>query len=296
MSNETPDPASEDTLSVPAGVDLLITVESADDFHNRTAEKLTQLEVGDQTPQDHVRSFSTAAQIRRVLTNKRLELIEEIMADPPESISALAERVDRATSDVHADLQFLADERIVDLKRDGRRVRPTIPYENIHIELTLPRDRSSDDREAAQEEAWDEFESEFAAAFKELGAQQQQLVAQSVDAFLDAHQNAEQQTIQGVQQAEQVAQTVQQQTQEVVESAEEAASESQAQSASEGESEGQDLESIEGLGATYADRLRSYGIESVEHLAQADSETIADAAEISEERATEWVTSAQSQA
>lgn len=148
MSNETPDPAGEDSLSVPAGVDLLITIESSDDFHDRTAEKLAQFEEGDQTPQDHVRSFSTAAQVRRVLTNKRLELIEEIMGDPPESISALAERVDRATSDVHNDLQFLADERIVDLKRDGRRVRPTIPYENIHIELTLPRERSADDQGA----------------------------------------------------------------------------------------------------------------------------------------------------
>lgn len=87
MSNETPDPASEDSLSVPAGVDLLITVESADDFHDRTAEKLTQLEVGDQTSQDHVRPFSTAAQVRRVLTNKRLELIEEIMADPRRALA-----------------------------------------------------------------------------------------------------------------------------------------------------------------------------------------------------------------
>lgn len=147
MSNETPDPAGEDLLSVPAGVDLLITLESSDDFHDRTAEKLTQLEAGDQPPQDHVRSFATAAQVRRVLTDKRLELIEEIMEESPESITALAERVGRATSDVHDDLQFLADERIVALERDGRRVQPTIPYENIHIELTLPRDRS-DDQEA----------------------------------------------------------------------------------------------------------------------------------------------------
>jgi predicted flap endonuclease-1-like 5' DNA nuclease len=193
------------------------------------------------------------------------------------------------------------------------------------------------DFEAAQDDAWDEFESGFVEAFEALNAQQQRVVAQLVDAFLDAHQNAEQQTVEGVQQAEQAAQTaqrqsqqvaetahqqgeqitrtVQQQTEEVVESAAEGAEEIAEESAdaaedvaaestdvnvaageSDDESEGQDLESIEGLGATYADRLRSYGIESVEHLAQADSETVADAAEISEERATEWVTSAQSQA
>ncbi|WP_336343500.1 helix-hairpin-helix domain-containing protein [Halalkalicoccus ordinarius] len=201
------------------------------------------------------------------------------------------------------------------------------------------------DFEAAQEEAWDEFESEFVAAFKELGAQQQRVVAQSVDTFLDAQQDAEQQTIQGVQQAqnaaqtaqqqtqqvaetaqqqgEQVAQTVQQQTQQVAESAAEGAEEIAEESAEaaeqqtevqvdaaedvasesadvdidvEDEDDGQELESIEGLGPTYADRLRQYGIQSVEHLAQADGETVADAAEISEERAGEWITSAQSQA
>ncbi|WP_336364993.1 helix-hairpin-helix domain-containing protein [Halalkalicoccus salilacus] len=195
------------------------------------------------------------------------------------------------------------------------------------------------DFEAAQDDAWDEFESGFVEAFKALSDQQQRVVTQSVDAFLDAQKNAEQQTIEGVQQAEnvaegvqqqgqqvaetaqrqgeQVAQTVQQQTEEVVESAAEGAEEIAEESAdaaedvaaesadvgaveseseSNDESEGQELESIEGLGATYADRLRSYGIESVEHLAQADSETVADAAEISKEHATEWVTSAQSQA
>lgn len=128
-------------------VDLRITVESAEEFHDRTAGKLARLEDGD-SPHEHVKAFATAVQVRRLLTEKRLELIETIMADPPESISALADRVDRATSDVHNDLQFLADERIVELERDGRRVRPRVPYENIHIEITLPLDRPTDDGEA----------------------------------------------------------------------------------------------------------------------------------------------------
>jgi predicted flap endonuclease-1-like 5' DNA nuclease len=62
------------------------------------------------------------------------------------------------------------------------------------------------------------------------------------------------------------------------------------------ERDGEELETIDGLGETYADRLRSYGIESVEQLAQANNETVADVAQISEEQAGDWVTSAQSQA
>ena len=191
------------------------------------------------------------------------------------------------------------------------------------------------DFEASQDQAWDEFEAGFVEAFEALSTQQKHVVAQSVGAFLDAQQDTEQGVIQGVQQTQQVAetaqqqteqaaQTVQQQTEEVIETAEDATEEATqtaaagaeeiaeesadaaedvaeqsaniAASGSESDSEGEELESIDGLGTTYADRLRTYGIESAEYLAQANSETVADAAEISEERASEWITSAQSQA
>jgi len=184
------------------------------------------------------------------------------------------------------------------------------------------------DFEASQERAWDEFESGFVEAFDELSEQQKRVVARSVGTFLDAQENAEQQTIQGVQQAEavqqqgqQTAEVIQTQTEqaaraageateEAVESAEEtteeiaesteAVTEEIAGSAEEAaDTNGRDgsaLEAIEGLGETYADRLHSYGIESIEQLSQANSETVADVADISESRANEWITNAQSQA
>lgn len=173
--------------------------------------------------------------------------------------------------------------------------------------------------DAVQSEAWDEFESEFAESFEELSAQQKELVEQSVEAFLDAQQDTQQQTVQGVQQGQQIAQMVQQQTEQAAQAAEKA-TEVTIASAAEGAEEAaqqaevqvadasveaeedagtdneadEELEAIEGLGATYADRLRNYGIESITHLVQADSETVADAAQISEDRANEWITSAQS--
>ncbi|MFC7009322.1 helix-hairpin-helix domain-containing protein [Halalkalicoccus salilacus] len=146
------------------------------------------------------------------------------------------------------------------------------------------------------------------------GVQQAEQVAET------AQQQSQQVAQTAQQQGEQVARTVQQQTEEVAQTAAEGAEEIAEESAdaaeqqaevqvdaaedvasesadvADAEDEGQDLESIEGLGTTYADRLRQYGIQSVEHLSQADGETVADAAEVSEERATEWITSAQSQA
>lgn len=138
MTDDPTDPETEH--EVPDGTTLTITVEDPDEFHDRVAAKLSELDE-EVVPQDHVRAYSTATQVRRVLTDRRLELIETIMAEPAESITALAERVGRATSDVHDDLNVLADEGIVHFERDGRRVRPTIPYDEIHIDITLPRKR-----------------------------------------------------------------------------------------------------------------------------------------------------------
>lgn len=54
------------------------------------------------------------------------------------------------------------------------------------------------------------------------------------------------------------------------------------------------LESINGLGPTYADRLLTVGIESIEALADANAEAVAEAAEVTEKKATEWIEAAQS--
>jgi len=55
------------------------------------------------------------------------------------------------------------------------------------------------------------------------------------------------------------------------------------------ESDGEDLTTVSGIGSTYADRLREAGIETTAALAAADPESVAEAAEVSESRAIEWI-------
>lgn len=58
----------------------------------------------------------------------------------------------------------------------------------------------------------------------------------------------------------------------------------------EGGSEvGQELEEIEGLGPTFRERLTEAGIRSKDDLAGADPEDVAEAADVSRERAEEWI-------
>jgi predicted flap endonuclease-1-like 5' DNA nuclease len=160
--------------------------------------------------------------------------------------------------------------------------------------------------EATQDQAWDDFESTFLDAFDDLSDQQQRLFARSVDAYLDAQEDAERTTIDGVRQAEEISETARQGAEDAAETAREGVEEATraggngrgavAEAADESAEDDEDLEleAIEGLGETYANRLRSAGIESAEQLAQTGSETVADTAEVSESRAGEWISRAQS--
>lgn len=49
---------------------------------------------------------------------------------------------------------------------------------------------------------------------------------------------------------------------------------------------------ISGIGPTYSERLNSADIETVADLAQADAAAVADAAEVSESRASDWISKA----
>jgi polyhydroxyalkanoate synthase len=56
------------------------------------------------------------------------------------------------------------------------------------------------------------------------------------------------------------------------------------------------LEDVDGIGDTYADRLQRAGIETEGELAQTSAERVAEIAQVSEDRAGQWITQAQGQA
>jgi predicted flap endonuclease-1-like 5' DNA nuclease len=56
------------------------------------------------------------------------------------------------------------------------------------------------------------------------------------------------------------------------------------------------LDTIDGVGQTYVDRLQDHGIESFAGLAGANTDTVAEAADVSRDQADEWIDAAQAQA
>lgn len=70
----------------------------------------------------------------RVLTERRLEVVDAIRESPPESITALADRLDRDVAAVHRDLDVLVEFDVVDYETDGARKRPILKHRHVFVE------------------------------------------------------------------------------------------------------------------------------------------------------------------
>lgn len=74
----------------------------------------------------------------KVLTPKRLELLETIEEQEPESISELAEMVDREVSAVHRDVKLLWSKSVLDYEEGARgRKKPVARRSHIFIEPVM---------------------------------------------------------------------------------------------------------------------------------------------------------------
>ena len=118
---------------------LRITVGSTDDAVDAALDQLD-----DGVADEAVRSYPRVADVRELLTNRRLEVMRAIMTQSPESISDLADQLERNYSDVHADVQTLAAHHIVYFDTDGRAKRPVIPYERVHLDVEVAATTNAD--------------------------------------------------------------------------------------------------------------------------------------------------------
>ena len=124
----TPDP---DEVEYPST--LRITSLPAEQAQAAAIERAEQWEDGKEVP--HVVNFEERAQLRQLLTDRRMELLEAVMETPPASIRALADRLDRDVHDVHDDLHLLAEYDIIHFEENGRAKKPYVPYDTVRLEV-----------------------------------------------------------------------------------------------------------------------------------------------------------------
>ena len=142
--NHTDRPAPEE-MNFPDT--LRITIASAEEAFDEAVMAAGAAEDGGQ--RDAVVSFETAAGIRKLLTDRRLELLRSLMGRPAESITELADRLERSYSAVHEDVEILAEYGIVQYREAGQSKQPFVPYETIEFDVTIRAPLTGGDTEAS---------------------------------------------------------------------------------------------------------------------------------------------------
>lgn len=120
-------------------------MESFDSVREDTLEAVEAVTEGEEQPA--VVSFGTVGELRKILIDHRLELLQALMATEgaAESISAFAEALDRDYRTVHDDVSLLADYGRLFIVEDGQAKRPFLPYERIHPDVELVGGRAGEE-------------------------------------------------------------------------------------------------------------------------------------------------------
>jgi predicted transcriptional regulator len=116
---------------------LRVTVEAFDAMREESLDAAETVAEGE-TPRAVV-SFATVDELRKILTARRIELLRVLMdiEGAAESISALADSLDRDYRAVHEDVTLLADYGLVFIIEEGQSKRPYLPYKRIHLDVEL---------------------------------------------------------------------------------------------------------------------------------------------------------------
>lgn len=117
-----------------------IGIRTVDEALNEAKEVMTKLSKKEKVKKRTGIYFENLEGMRKVLTEKRLEVLHTIKKEHPASVYALAKSLGRDITNVTDDLNYLEDVGLVELKKtkEGRdRTTPTVNYDKIQIEIAV---------------------------------------------------------------------------------------------------------------------------------------------------------------
>ena len=116
---------------------LRVTVESFETMQEDTLDAVEKIADGESQPA--LVSFATVGNLRKILTNRRIELLQYLIDidGAAESITAVANELERDYRTVHDDVSLLADHGLLFIIDEGKSKRPYVPYERIHLDVEL---------------------------------------------------------------------------------------------------------------------------------------------------------------
>ncbi|MBI5375895.1 MAG: MarR family transcriptional regulator [Candidatus Schekmanbacteria bacterium] len=84
--------------------------------------------------------FENLATMRKILTDRRIEVLKLIKDKKPSSVYELAKALHRDLKNVNEDLRLLEQSGLVSLKKsktDRQRITPTVNYDTIQLEISV---------------------------------------------------------------------------------------------------------------------------------------------------------------
>jgi predicted transcriptional regulator len=121
---------------------LHITVGDREQLRQDALQFVQDTDAGDLDSRDRkaMLQFGTYDDFVDSLTPLRLELIQAIAEETPESMREAARLVDRDVSDVHSDLKQLEVLGILTLEAGGPSgaIQPVVPFDRIEVHIEFP--------------------------------------------------------------------------------------------------------------------------------------------------------------
>lgn len=116
---------------------IFVGVKPLDDVLKEAGETFEHLAKGKAIKQKRAIYFASLKEMRRVLTERRLEILKTIRDRKPSSVYELAKMVERDLKNVLQDLSYLQDLGIVSVTDTGMKKVPHFDYDRISIEVAV---------------------------------------------------------------------------------------------------------------------------------------------------------------
>jgi predicted transcriptional regulator len=116
---------------------IFVGVKPLDEILQEAGETFDYLAKGRAVKHKRAIYFASLKEMRRVLTERRLEILKTIRDQKPSSVYELAKMVDRDLKNVLQDLSYLQELGIVSMTETGMKKVPHFDYDRLSIEVTV---------------------------------------------------------------------------------------------------------------------------------------------------------------
>ena len=129
---------------------LVVTVRSADEFHDDVTTNLERLERDEPVETPPQLSFHSYDDLMQTFTSSTLDLIATVRHEKPASINATARAVERDVSTVHEQLTRLESLGVIYFAEEGQSKRPVVWFDDLVIDIPFDEEsEAADDRVVA---------------------------------------------------------------------------------------------------------------------------------------------------